>query len=122
MNNDTLLYRQVHPRWVVDGKITSQVFKPTRKDGFLLSVYNGDMITAQEAWDHYTKVLGYLSYGTIAVSVSECSYQGLPVRPDPLPYPEHTVIDFTNLGRSQIERKADSLRIVAVSRGWQFRL
>ena len=121
MNNDTLLYRQVHPSWVTDGKITSQAFKPTRKDGSLLSVYDGDMITAQEAWYHYTRVLGYLSCGTIAVSFSECSSLGLPVRPDPSLYPEHTVIDFTGLSRSQRERKADSLRKVAVSRGWQFR-
>lgn len=122
MNCNTLLYRQVHPSFVANDKVTSQAFKPTKKDRLLLSVYNGDMITPQKAWFHYTDVLGYLSYEIVAVSVSECSAQGLPVYSDPSSYREHTVIDFTNLSRNQIERRADSLRNAAVARDWQFSL
>ena len=40
MNDDTLLYRQVHPNWTVDGGISWQAFRPTPKDEGLLSVYD----------------------------------------------------------------------------------
>ena len=40
MNDDTLLYHQVHPSWIVDGGISWQAFRPTPKDEGLLSVYD----------------------------------------------------------------------------------
>jgi len=39
MTENTLLLRQVHPSFVQDGKITSQVFRPTPKDENKLSMY-----------------------------------------------------------------------------------
>ena len=121
MNDDTLLYRQVNPIWIRNGEISSQTFRPTRKDAGLLSVYDGDQITAQGAWQHFTDNLGFASAGVIAVSVAECEEQQLLVRPDPVPFPEHAVIDFTGLSRSQVERKADRLKTAAIVRGWLFR-
>ena len=121
MNDDTLLHRQVSPGWIRNGEISSQTFRPTRKDAGLLSVYDGDQITAQGAWQHFTNALGFASAGVVAVSVTECQGQQLPVRPDPEPFPEHVVIDFTGLSRSQVERKADRLKMAATARGWLFR-
>ena len=40
MNDDTLLYRQVHPSWIVDGVATSLTFLPSRQHQYLLSVYD----------------------------------------------------------------------------------
>lgn len=121
MNRDTLLHRQVNPAWVQQGRITSQVFRPTPKDEKQLSVYDGDQITAEKAWSHFTDTLGHASLGVMAVTVSECEGQDLTVRPDPVPFREHAVIDFSELGESQIKRKAKRLKAAAESRDWQFR-
>ena len=121
MNDSTLLHRQVNPSWIRNGEISSQTFRPTRKDAGLLSVYDGDQITAQRAWQHFTDNLGFASAGVIAVSVAECEEQQLSVRPDPAPFPEHAVVDFTGLSRSQVERKADRLKTASTVRGWLFR-
>ena len=42
MTPDTLLLRQIHPGFIQGGRVTSQAFRPTPKDEFLLSVDNGD--------------------------------------------------------------------------------
>lgn len=54
MTPDTPLYRMVSPSFMKDGNPTSQVFKPTRKDNGRLSVYNGDQISPQATYEHYT--------------------------------------------------------------------
>jgi len=119
--DDTLLYRQVSQSWIHNGYVTSQAFKPTRKDRGKLSVYDGDQITAEDSWRHYTTKIGYSSAGVIAVTVAECHAQELQVVPDPLSFPEHVVIDFQSFGRRQVERKAKVLRANAEQRGWQYR-
>ena len=75
MNEDTLLYRQVSPSWLVNGDFTSQTFLPTRKDNGFLSVYDGDRITAEDSWRHFVGALGRPSAGVAAVSVAECNDQ-----------------------------------------------
>lgn len=121
MNDDTLLYRQVHPSWIVDGVATSLTFLPSRQHQYLLSVYDGDKIDPEAAWNHYHGELGLTSEGVLAVSVAECDDLQLPARPDPEPFPEHAVIDFTGLSNSKRERKADRLKAIANERGWLFR-
>ena len=120
MNTQTLLYRQVNPHWVINGEPNSQTFMPTHKDQGLLSVYDGDQITPADSWHHFTGVLGYASAGVAAVSLAECQAQQLAVHPDPESFPEHALIDFTGLSRSQRERKAAQLKAAALARGWQF--
>lgn len=122
MTPATLLLRQVHPRWIRDGRVTSQAFRPTRKDEGLLSVYDGDQIDAKSAYEHYTGQLGLGSAGAMAVTVAECVQQGLTAKTDPVPFPEHVVIDFRSYSRSQIEAKAKYLTRVAMKRGWQYRV
>lgn len=42
MKPSSLLLRQVNPNWILDERITSQAFKPTKKEqNLLLSVYDG---------------------------------------------------------------------------------
>lgn len=119
MNPATLLFRQVNPSWIQNERVTSQAFKPTPKDGNELSVYDGDLISAQDSWQHFTDQ-GMKSVGVLAVSVAETEACGLSARPDPEPFPEHAVIDFTGLGSNQIEKAAKKLRGLAAERGFQF--
>lgn len=120
MNGDTLLLRQVNPSWIQQGKITSQVFRPTPKDNNKLSAYDGDQITAENSWGHYTKTLAFASFGVMAVSVNECQREELPSAPDPDEFPEHVVIDFSQYGTSQQEKKSKKLKRCAEKRGWLY--
>ena len=118
MSGATLLWRQVNPHWVRAGRVTSQVFKPTRKDNNKLSVDDGDLVSAEEAYRTYTE--NYPSAGVLAVSVEECRERKPAVYPDPLAgRPAHAVIDFDGLSRSAVERAAAHLRDAAQDRGWQ---
>ena len=121
MNSDTLLYRMVSPSFLRDGLATSQAFRPSRKDNGRLSVYDGDQISPQAAYEHYAS-LGYQAVGVLAVSVAECESFNLTVALDPLPgFPEHTTIDFTTLSRKDIEIASRALRERANARRWQYR-
>jgi hypothetical protein len=120
MTGATLLLRQVHPSFVQAGRVSSQAFRPTPKDRSLLSVYDGDQIGAEAAWNHYTTVLELASVGAVAITVSECSAEGLSARPDPDPFPEHVVIDFKGLTENQCEKKSKKLRAKAEARGWLY--
>ncbi|MDE0448052.1 MAG: hypothetical protein OXH96_15420 [Spirochaetaceae bacterium] len=120
MTQDSLLFRQVNPNFVREGRITSQVFKPTPKDGKLLSVYDGELITAQNSYMHYTVRLGFSSLGVVAVTPAECGKLDLRVNSDPIPFPEHAVIDFRGYSNNQITSKAKYLKDAAVTRGWEY--
>jgi hypothetical protein len=118
MTGETLLYRQVNPSWVQAGRVTSQVFKPTLKDNKRLSVYDGDQITAEDSWNHYTSNLGFSSAGVVAVTVQECDSQQLPTESDPTPFPSHVVIRFDKCSTSEAEKSAKHLKRFAEERGW----
>lgn len=120
MRDATPLWRQVNPHWVRDGRVTSQVFKPTKKDENRLSVDNGDLISAEEA--HRTFSEHNSSAGVLAVLVGECEGQRLEVLPDPVEGREsHTLIDFGGLSRGGVRKAAEHLRNAAEERGWQYR-
>ena len=120
MTNETKLYRQVHPAWTRLGRVTSQAFRPTAKDIQRLSVYDGDQISPKGAFEHYSQ--SRESLGVLAVTVGECKQLGLRVAPDPLPYPEHVIIDFSQFSNSETRRLAKKLVELAEDRGWQYRL
>jgi hypothetical protein len=54
------------------------------------------------------------------VTVDECTAEGLTARPDPEPFPEHAVIDFTGLTDNQVEKKGKKLKAKAEARGWLY--
>lgn len=121
MTGKTLLHRQVNPSWLQEGRVTSQLFRPTPKDKNAVSVYDGDQISAENAWHHFSEVQKLDSVGVLAVTVDECASQGLDSTPDPAPYPEHVLIRFNeNLSKSAIKSKAAMLKNKAEHRGWQF--
>ena len=122
MNDETLLYRVISSAmWVQEGQVSSQAFRPRRSDNKRLSVYAGDQITPQDAWSHYTRDYNNPPIGVLAVTVSECDTQDLPVVPDPQTFPEHVLIDFSKFGMNQTKRKSGLLRDATVARDWQFR-
>ena len=121
MNDDTLLFRNIHPSFIQAGQVTSQAFRPTPKDENKLSVYDGDRISPEKAWDHFTGDPRCTSAGILAVSKGECQKQELPVVTDGEPFPEHAFIDFTGLAKSAVEKKAKFLRNAAMIRNWLFR-
>jgi hypothetical protein len=120
MTGTTLLLRQIHPSFLQAGRVTSQAFRPTPKDESLLSVYDGNQITAEESWSHFTSQNDCRSIGVMAITVGECAAESLSARPDPQPFPEHVVIDFTGLNNNQCEKKSKKLRMKAEARGWLY--
>ena len=115
----TLLWRQVHPHWIQKGRVTSQAFRPSRKDGSRLSVDDCDQISVAGAYCLYA--MRFRSVGVLAVSVEDCEPRKLVVAPDPHPErPSHTVVDFSELSRGEINRAAEHLRDEALRRGWTF--
>ena len=101
MNSNSLLFRQVNPDWVQDDRVTSQAFTPTPKDERRLSAYDGDQITAEASWLHFTRTLRYASVGVMAVTVDECRANGTTPTPDRSKFQEHVLIDFRALSRSK---------------------
>lgn len=121
MNDNTIVYRQIHPSFVQAGFPTSQAFRPTPKDQSQLSVYDGDLISSEKAWVHYTAELGHASVGVMGLSVAECTAESLAVRSAPEPFPEHAVIDFAGLSDNECRNKGKKLQSKAVERGWLYR-
>jgi len=121
MNKDTLLLRQIHPSFIQNDRVTSQVFRPTPKDEKKLSVYDGDMIDPMAAFEHYTQQLKLASVGVMGVTVDECSALNLPCQSDPEPFSEHAIIDFSHLAENAITKKSKLLKKKAEIRGWLYR-
>ncbi len=126
MNSDTLLHRQVHPDFVQQSDVSSQVFeassaafKPTPKDANKLSVYNGEKFTAKAAFDHFTTQ--YASRGVLSVTVNECTTIGLNAVEDNNPFDGHAYIDFRFCtSENQKKVKAKQLKKLAMERGWSY--
>ena len=121
MTDDTMLYRQVHPIWVQNGRVSSQVFRPTPKDQHQLSVNDGDLISAENSWKHFSG-RGLKSAGVLAVTVRECNAESLRCQPSPEVFPEHAHIDFSGFTEGQIKGKGKRLTELANTRGWQYQV
>ena len=121
MNAGTLLLRQVHPSFVQRDRITSQVFAPRPSNQNHLSVYDGDQISAEASWQHYTGELRLKSAGVVGVAVSECTSEGIQARADPSDFPEHALIEFGEMGKGCARAVAKRLRVAAEERGWLYR-
>ena len=84
-------------------------------------MYDGDQITEERSWKHYTETFGYLSVGVVSVTPRECDREQLEATPDPLPsFHEHILIKFGSLSKTKVKKKAQRLRDAAMKRGWRF--
>jgi len=122
MNAHTLLLRQIHPSWIQNGQPSSLAFKPSKKDKNLLSVYDGDCITPEDSYFHYTEILKFCSECVFGVTQEESKAEGLTARKDPLPESaHHSVIDFSSCASESIrDRAAKVLKSKAIARGCLF--
>lgn len=120
MNLETLLLRQVNPGFIQNGRVTSQAFRPTPKDENKLSVYDGDRITPEDSWRHFTLNAACHSAGVMAVSQRQCSELNVPVIADGIPFPEHAYLNFSDMRKGEIERKAKVLASKAKERSWLY--
>lgn len=122
MNDQTLLLRQVHPNFFPDGEVSSQAFVPFPKDDGKLSTYDGDQMTAEASFQHYTVDLGLESIGVWAVNGEEAVAVGLAYQPDPIAENSaHAVVDFGTLPEKECRKLAKRLRKFAVDRGSLYR-
>lgn len=121
MDDNTILLRQVHPKFFPNHKLSSQAFFPFPKDEGLLSVYDGDLISAKDAYDHFTQSLHCQSAGVWGVSCAEVKFEKLTSRPDPLKdFPEHAVISFDSEEKKCLRKIAKLLKAHAEKRGCLF--
>lgn len=122
MNDQTLLLRQVHPNFFLAGELSSQAFFPFPKDDGKLSVYDGDQISAEASYEHYTLDLGLESVGVWAVAGEEVVSVALAYRPDPVAGNQsHANIDFNALAEKECRKLAKKLKKFAVDRGSRYR-
>ena len=122
MRPDTLLYRVVSVAFVHRNTIALQVFQPRRLDEKLLHVYNGERVSAEEAWNDFIRFPDtqrrYI--GVVGVTVSECESLSLAVKQSAYD-PVRAQIHFTHSTLSDMRRSAHALREFARARGWLFR-
>ncbi|MCL2656310.1 MAG: hypothetical protein FWD62_02620 [Betaproteobacteria bacterium] len=122
MNDQTLLLRQVHPKFFPDGEVSSQAFFPFPKDDGRLSVYDGDQITGADSYQHYTATLGLESVGVWAVSGGEVVSAELTYRADSVAgNAAHAVVDFGALAEKECRKLAKRLKKFAVDRDCLYR-
>lgn len=118
MNDQTLLLRQVNPKFFENGQVSSQAFFPFPKDDGKLSVYDSDQISVEDAYHHYTVDQQLASVGVWAVNGAEVTAEGLTYLPDPVVgNAAHAVIDFDVRSEKECRKLAKKLRSLAVARG-----
>lgn len=120
MNKSTLLYRQINACHIQNGYVSSSAFRPRKADNDKLSVYDGDKITPDQAFRHYTEDLKGSSEGVLGVTKEECDAESLPVVEDYATHPYHVLIDFSGNSNNACRKISERLREAAVKRGWLF--
>ena len=118
MNDQTLLLRQVHPNFLPEDELSSQAFYPFPKDHGRLSVYDGDQISVETSYRHYTVDLENSSAGVWGVNCGEVASAGLTSQLDPIPNsPAHACIDFGQRMDKECRKLAKKLKGFATVRG-----
>lgn len=115
MNPDTLLYRQVHPQHVIPGRetVASTVFVPEARNDNAISTYNGDMVSAEDAVEHYQR-LGLQTDGVVGLTVHAFQQSGLTAEHDGRNFKEHVTVYYPEgISGHQIRRTAQALAKLA---------
>jgi hypothetical protein len=121
VTDDTMLHRQVNSSWIQNGRPSSQTFRPTPKDKFRLSLYNGELIDAESSWKHFTNA-GHDSVGVLSLVVREFAAEEIACHSSPEVFPEHAHADYSGLTEGQMRGKGKRLLQVALNRGWQYQV
>ena len=120
---DEVLFRQIHPSFLDNGKPSSQPFAPTAKDQEKLSVDRSSLTDAASSFALFTGA-GHQSVAVFGLTVGEFGAEGLPCISDPLDAverepanPAHAYADYSGHSSSQQKTKAKRLKQKALLRG-----
>jgi hypothetical protein len=130
LDGEELLFRQVHPTWLRDGRPSGQAFTPTKKDKDQLSTACASLTSAEQAFVLHVQGRQLKSAGTWAVTVGECETANVTPYHDPTTSPPETVadpahasVDFSLLpSNSKKEAAGAWLARLAATRGCLFSL
>ena len=120
---DEVLFRQIHPSFLDNGKPSSQPFLPTTKDQDKLSVDRSSLTDAASSYALFTGA-GHLSASVYGLTVGEFRVEALACLSDPLAAvgaepanPAHAYADYSGHSLSQQKAKAKRLKQTALARG-----
>ena len=124
VDDDEMLFRQIHPVLYLAGTIASSAFLPTIADKGQLSVDRSSLTTPAASHNLYVGN-GRDSVAVYGVSVGQCGAESIPCHPDPLPAtgglranPAHAYADFNGIvSLKDQKKKAQRLRDKALARG-----
>lgn len=118
-----VLFRQIHPSFLDNGKPSSQPFAPTQKDEAKLSVDRSALTDAAESFALFTGT-GHQSAAVYGLTVGEFVTEALPCLSDPLAAeglepanPAHAYADYSGHNPNQQKVKAKRLKQKALARG-----
>lgn len=119
MNSHTLLYRQVHPTHVIPHRnaLSSAVFMPERKGSNAISTYNGDLISAEDALEHYRSTVRGTSIGVVGLTVGVFEQRDMHAIHDSKDYPEHVTVTYPE-GVSENQRRKIARTLAALATTW----
>ena len=122
-DDEEVLFRQVHPRFMQDNAPSSQSFMPTPKDNNKLSVDRSALTTAKDSHGLYTGN-GLESAAVYGLTVGEFRGQDIPCIEDPLDAsdgkaanPAHALADYEAHTPRRQKTKAKRLKQMALARG-----
>ena len=127
-DDDELLFRQIHPQFMTNGRISSQAFAASASHQGKLSVDRQSLTTPQESYELYTMGFKKASCGVYGLSVGEVRQNDLSAFPDPLEAdanlpanPAHAVVDMQSLSVNKMRKVAKKLAKMARTRGALYR-
>jgi hypothetical protein len=119
MTDETMLFRVIEERHMDLNRVTRLAFLPRpNQDNGLLSTYNGDLIEAPGAFEHFGTRSGSQRIGVWGIKVREAAEHGFSSRPDTDEFREHAVIDMAHLTKKNQGRMAEKLRDASKLHGW----
>lgn len=111
VDDDEILFRQIHPELYLDGTLASSAFQPTVADKGQLSVDRLSLTDAAASFALYVGN-GLKSRATYGVSVGQFGAEGISCHSDPLAAtavlqanPAHAYADYTGIASPKAEKK-----------------
>lgn len=124
-DDDEILFRQIHPDFLIDGVPASNRFKPSNKDEGMMSVDRGALTTAAESHSLYVNQ-GLKSAAVFGLAVGELGDEGIDVYDDPiskdssegiLANPAHALADYNSCSEAKWKVISKRLKRAAIARG-----
>lgn len=123
INDDEILFRQIHPDFFDKGEPSSNRFIPSSADQGKLSVDRGSLVSAQASHAAYV-ASGRLSAAVFGLTVGEFRSESISCFEDPIAAspgvsanPAHALADYSVHSYSQQKLVAKRLKRLAIARG-----